>query len=348
MIISVNINWSPIICTDCESCVCSTRVSFREQGSDTWITPFFPTNPTQHGYYTLEISSGVYYQVRLTFIGPQCNQKDTFISLFYPDEQCCPEDFTLAPDGTYCYKIEDIDATIVGSPATLVAVHATAYSTCGSYIYNTGWNINGTGASTQITTANAFWVNGAGTCVDATTTNGPLNRTGVWSSGTPGSGQDIGFGVCINLPETKTYYIGIASDNYSIIKLDGIIRLNQDPVALATQYGVGVAATFKVWHIYPIVMNAGPHILELSGHNVLGAAAIGCEVYDATSADIIAATSYSVLGPKLIFSSKDYIGQDVQLGTGGAGYTCPDDYLIAPCTDPIKCRKITPHAVISC
>ena len=36
----------------------------------------------------------------------------------------------------------------------------------------------------------------------------------------------------------------------------------------------------------------------------------------------MAATSYTDLGSKLIFSSKDYIGQPVQIGTGGVGYTC--------------------------
>lgn len=344
--IPVRIVWEPVIC-ECSTCICQTQIAYRKQEDNNFTIPDSPINPTQQMEYTISIDAGVYYQVRLRFIGPKCKQKDTFISLYYPEEQCCPTGFTLNPDGTYCYKIEDVDAIITGTPQTLIAQHAAAYSTCGSYIYNTGYSVNGTGASTQITTANSFWVNGAGSCIDSSTTNGPLNRVGVWSN-PPMDNQDIGFGVCLNLPESKTYYIGIGADNLSIVKLDGNVIIQQNPIALGTQYGVGPSATFKVWHIYPLVITAGPHILELSAHNDSVPAALGCEVYNATASELISATSYAALDNKLIFSSKDYIGQEVQLGTNGAGYTCPSGYSIAPCEDPVKCRKITSTDVGLC
>jgi hypothetical protein len=344
---AVKLTWGPMEC-ECEQCVCQTTISFRQESDSNWYTPSSPANPTKLNEYEILIDEGVYYQVRLTFEGPLCQKKSTYLTLFYPLQSCCPSGYTISPDSTYCYKIEDIDATPPsGSVQTLVAAKFHSYSTCGSYIYNTGWNINGTGTSSRIDISNPFWVNGDGSCADNNDTDGPLNRTGVWVSPALDN-QDIGFGVCLNVPETKTYYVGIAADNYSVIKLDGNTILEQDPTALGTQYSQGPAATFKVWHIYPIVLQAGPHILELSAHNVGLAAGLGCEIYNATASELIAAESYTDLGAKLIFSSKDYIGEPVQFGTGDAGYTCPDGYLIAGCEDPIKCRRILTIPTIPC
>lgn len=344
--VEVKLDWAPVTC-ECDECICKTLVQYRQQGEDEWTQPTTPTNPTQLLEYTLSIAENTYYQVRLTFIGPRCQQKYTEISLFRAFEQCCPNDYTLAPEGDYCYKVEDVPAIPPsGTPATLVNVPHVAYSTCGSYIYDTGYNINGTGTSTQIPLSNLFWKNG-GTCADSTTVNGPLNRTAVWVA-PPQDGQVIGFGVCVDLPESKTYYIGVGADNYAVIKVDNVIIVQQDAIELGNQYSVGPGATFKVWHIYPVELSAGPHILELTGNNVINVAALGCEVYNATSAELIAATSYADLADKLIFSSKDYIGEEAQIGTGNAGYTCPSGYTLAPCADPVICRRILTTSLVDC
>lgn len=348
---SVTIDWEPIIC-ECEKCVCQILVQYRAQGTATWTTPSSPANPTQEGNYTIFVDEGIYYTVRITFIGPLCRQKYTEIPIYVPADQCCPTGYTYSAQNDYCYKVDDVPAIAPVSPATLVAKTHQAYSTCGSYIYSLGWNVNGTGASTQIPLTNNFWKNG-GTCVDSTTTNGPLNRTGVWVNPAL-DGQTIGFGVCIDVTQEKDYYIGIAADNYAEIRVDGVLRLSQDAVNLGTQYGVGVAATFKVWHIYPIHLEVGPHIISLTGVNIVSAAALGCEIYDATAAELIAATSYADLGAKLLFSSKDEIGQPAQIGTGGAGYTCPTvpegevEYTLASCEEPVVCRRVINTPKISC
>lgn len=337
---SVRIKWGPIQC-ECDSCICSTEVSFREQGSSNWYTPDNPTNPTQETEYTILIEEGIYYQVRLVHRGPLCQEKEQFISLYYPLSACCPAGYELTDDASVCYKVEEINATPPsGAVDTLDEANFGSYSICGSYIYEVGWNINGTGAATQIPLTNAFWRNGSGTCVfDGNFIDGPLNRTGVWALPAQ-SNQDIGFSVCVDLPATKTYYIGIGCDNYAIIKVDGQTILQQNDIALAAQYGGDIAAPFKVWHIYPVTLTAGPHVIEMIGHNVDPPAGMGCEIYDATPAELIAADGYEDLGAQLIFSSKDYIGEPVQLGTQNAGYTCPEGYALAACADPIKCRKI--------
>lgn len=322
------------------------KVEYKRAIDTIWITPTSPDNPTMDNEYPLVIDEGVLYNVRLSSIGPNCTSIFKYINVIYPYNQCCPVGYTLSPSGDYCYIYDDVPATPPSSSENAVAKSNIAYSTCGSYIYSPGWALDGTGSSSQISTSNPFWVNGAGICVDATTTDGPLNRTGIWAVTTL-SNQDIGFAICVNLPSSKTYYIGIGADNYGIIRLDGTTILQQDPTALGIQYSVGASATFKVWHIYPVALTAGPHLLEILGHNVSGPAALGAEIYDATSAEIAAATSYAALGSKLIFSSKDFIGQPIQIGQN-VGYTCPSGYSLAPCESPIICRRILTASTIPC
>jgi hypothetical protein len=145
---------------------------------------------------------------------------------------------------------------------------------------------------------------------------------------------------------TKSYYIGLGCDNYSILNLDGNNIITQDPTALGIQYGVGAGATFKVWHIYPVLLTAGPHVLELIGHNDLSIAGMGAEIYNNTSAQLQTATSYA--GLNLVFSTKDYIGQPVQLGSGGTGYECPSGYALVACEDPYICRQLITTSTTTC
>lgn len=248
----------------------------------------------------------------------------------------CPDGYTLSPDGSYCYIIVEADPIPPsGSFDTLVAKTNINYTTCGSYIYNDGYNVNGTGISNQISLANPFWVNGDGSCGTNNITDGVLNRCGVWASSVT-TNQDIGFSVCVDIPTSKKYYVGMGVDNYGVVKIDGQVVIQQDAAAIDAQYGLtGGFATFKVWHIYPIVLTAGFHYIELFGHNISLAAAVGFEIYDNTPTEIEAATSYGDLN--LIFSTKDEVGDDALLGTNG--YSCPSGYSLAACESPIVCKK---------
>lgn len=249
----------------------------------------------------------------------------------------CPVGYEIAPDGSYCFYIEETEATPPTSPENTVAIDNAFYTDCGTYIYEEGYDLDGTGASNQITTANAFWKNGTGNCTaDGNTSDGPLNRAALWAT-TCASNQDVGFAICINLSEEKTYFIGFGVDNYGILKIDGVTIIEQDAAALDIQYGI-VGAPFHVWHIYPVVISSGEHVIEVIGHNDTCPGSFGCEIYDNTEAEIIAATSYSDL--VLIFSTKDYVGEPVQLGTGGIGYSCAPGYALAYCESPVVCRRL--------
>lgn len=253
----------------------------------------------------------------------------------------CPPGFTLSMDESFCAMTTETSATPPSAQEVTVAETNGAYTNFGAFIYNPGYNVNGTGTSTQINTGNGFWINPLDN-----TTDGPLNRSGLWATTTMDN-QDVGLSVCISVPEDSVYYVGIGVDNFGILNIDGTNIVTQDVTALEAQYNgmfpaIGPAVTFKIWHIYPVFLSGGTHTLEIIGHNVSSAAALGCEVYNLTPAQIAAATSYADMGSGLIFSSMNEIGQNVQIGSGGIGYTCPSGYSLRFCDSPIVCvRTVT-------
>jgi hypothetical protein len=163
--------------------------------------------------------------------------------------------------------------------------------------------------------------------------------------------------VCVNLPVDATYLVAIAGDNIPKITLDGNVIIDMDPTALGTymaSHGYpGIIAypdeaAFRFWNVYPVFMNAGVRVLEMTCFNISGPAAMAAEIYNATGADLAAAGSYASLGAKLIFSTKDYIGQPVQIGSGGIGYTCPPGYALVLCDGPAYCTQTLTNPTIPC
>lgn len=317
-----------------------TYIEYKLDDGD-WIVPSSAPNPTTLSFYDLTFTTAGTYTIRLSTISPSCTPYYKYVTVVVSASECCPVGYTLSPDATYCYIQNIVAATPPSVTYTTVAKSAVQYSTCGSYIYLPGYTIGGIGTSTQISPSNPFWVNGPGTCSDNNTTDGPLNRCGLWSSSTDDD-QDVGFSICLELLTSKQYYIGIGCDNYGIIKLDGITIVSQNESAIESQYAIG-GACFKVWHIYPIQIAAGPHILEILGHNIGSVAGMGAEIYDNTAGEIADATSYGDLN--LIFSTKDHIGEDVSLGTDG--YSCPPDYALT-CESTPQCVQIITTPLIEC
>jgi hypothetical protein len=253
----------------------------------------------------------------------------------------CPPGYALASDDSFCYVTLEIAATPPGASENTVPETNVAYTDHASFIYDPGYNVDGTGTSTIINPANTWWWNSI-----PNTSAGPLNRSGLWATTTLSS-QTVGFSVCINVAVDSTMYVGMGVDNFGSIVLDGTTIVNQDVAALQAQYdliypGIGPAVTFKIWHIYPVFFAAGSHALEIIGNNDSGIAAMGCEVYNLTASQIAAATSYADMGAGLVFSSKDFIGMPVQLGSDDIGYSCPAGYSLKYCDSPVVCvRTIT-------
>jgi hypothetical protein len=267
----------------------------------------------------------------------------------------CPIGYTPSIDNSICTQTIVTGATPPSNPETTVAKVLNVYNTFGTLIYDLGYNLDGTGTFTQIPYSNPFWVNGAGyPTVIGDTVSGPLNRTGLWSTTTT-SGQTLGFTVCVSLSASGIYYVGSSADNLTIIKVDGNTVLQMNPSAMGVYLaGNGyptttIDAPFRFWHIYPISLFAGDHIIEIVGQNEVAPppnpAAVGIEIYSATSLQLQAATSYVDLGQQLVFSSKDYIGQNVQVGSEGFGYSCPSGYSLDICSTAYTCTRINTTAI---
>jgi len=241
------------------------------------------------------------------------------------DDDChCPEGFTS--NGEECEKVTT-KPTIqppTHTPLLLIPKSFGEYSQNGTYIYDPNYILDGTGNRTLYNT-NPFWKNAARNLVD-----GPMNRCALWTS-TYTNYQQIGFSVCINIPNSKTYLFGIGVDNYMSLRVDGKYIIQRPETD----------AEWPFWwyHIYPVFIKKGIHVIEIIGNNALVIAAIGAEIYDATPAELMAINNVTDLDAATIFSTKNMIGQYTNLGTNG--YPIDPEYALAFCFgDPPFYRKV--------
>ncbi|MEQ1676016.1 MAG: hypothetical protein ABL876_04925, partial [Chitinophagaceae bacterium] len=167
-----------------------------------------------------------------------------------------------------------------------------------------------------------------------TTWCGPLHRCGIWSCWDP-VGQIsnpvdewIGFSQCIQAPETKTYYLGIAGDNQVRFFVDGVLTVSLLSCVSQT--------TFDTWRIYPITLSQGQHIIQMEGYNCGGPASFGAEIYDNTVTQLVNAASIANLN--IVFSTRNMVGQILDVGH----FICPNGYSLNTCDDPFTCRQFIP------
>jgi hypothetical protein len=261
-----------------------------------------------------------------------------------PSPTACPQDCSgcgpsySAYSEDQCYSLDIIGATPPLTTFSLVKSNGSiAYSWRGSFVYDPGYSVSGYtnfgGGDFVNLPSIPLWEN---TSV-ADSIKGPLNRCGVWTCNTgacPPFSVWIGFSQCLDIEETKTYYIGIGGDNEFKLVLDGITIVNTR-LSNAYWYGLGQNRPFQRWNIYPITINSGSHILELYGWNDGSIGTMGCEIYDNTLSELNSATVYSDLD--VLFTSS---GQSevtiVQDGSGNylsSGYTCSSGYVYNACND---------------
>ncbi|MFZ2125378.1 MAG: hypothetical protein WAV01_02015 [Candidatus Saccharimonadales bacterium] len=256
--------------------------------------------------------------------------------------QCtsCPEGYS--PVGSKCVTISEVTPNFYTPTFTIVkAVTNVLYSRKGALIFSS-WNFNGTGIAEQfgLSPLNTYWANAP---YPAGTTLGRLNQMGVWANVTYG-GQTVGFSFCFNVEKGKILYVGFGIDNYGSIKINGELVLQQDNVAITGQFGFGC---LEAWFIYPIYFPEGNNVIEIYGTNLMptqvgNVAAIGAVIYDATKADLIAATSDASLGAKILWKSTDVLGNQAVYEKseehGYHGYTCPEGYAINDCGETVVCQ----------
>ena len=235
---------------------------------------------------------------------------------------------------TQCYRIDTTGSTAPVFTLPAVDKNYIDYSIFGTRFYDFGFNLNGTGTILTTSTFVNVWKSN-------NPTNGPMNRCSIWTTtsfiGLPYK-KWLGFSKCFTITENKTYYFGVAADNDFRAVLDGIEILN----TFGGPYDNSPYA-FKYWHIYPINLSAGYHILELYGLNQGADGAFGCTIYDNTLSELTGATSVSQLNEILTSSGQTTIElvQDLNNNYLTSGYTCPEGYRFAcgECTQFIYCDK---------
>jgi len=267
----------------------------------------------------------------------------------------CPVGYTYDPAQNLCVNVQTVAAIQSGTTISLQRTPYYAYGYFGTKVHNTAV-VNST--STTLNTANSFWIrtpiNGgipSGTPAQKQAfdlINGPVNRLAVWGAGPFNNydlpnGQDIqpvdvwiGFTVCLDIPEEKTYQVCIAGDNFYRISLNNNIILQDDSDQLDA---------FETLHIYPVIIPACSYLLKIEGQNSGGLAGFGCEIFDLTSvastqAQVVtylnAQTDYTNLDALTIFTTRNQTTFTSNL------FSCPTGFgnlSNADCDSPPTCSK---------
>jgi hypothetical protein len=186
-----------------------------------------------------------------------------------------------------------------------------------------------------------LWVADNVTCPSSTCTSGCQTVVGTY-----------GFARQVNIPSDSIYYVGIGSDDFGSITVDGVTILAQ---SVANMAGANYFANsslnqgFRFWHVYPIFLSEGPHTIGLSVTNSGSDGILGMEIYNATLAQLEACNTIADLSPYIFFSTKDIANcQQFDIGSYDC-HTHPGYNLVYnPDTNSYSCQKILTTATIEC
>lgn len=230
----------------------------------------------------------------------------------------CPAGFTAVGTNDNCQKVSTELAALNPGGALLACHYSFAsYGQYGTIFYQPGgYNLNGTFTTTPTylktpaiggTYTGSLWGNNA-----VNVTNARLNTTGIWTcTSQTYTATPLGFSRQFTVATSKTYLIGMGADNYATIKINGTTIVAQSHTALATQLtgsSTNIDVAFKYWHVYPVELSAGVNLLEITGTNTGSQGVFGCEIYDATEAQLIACTTQAELVPYIVFTTGDIAG----------------------------------------
>jgi hypothetical protein len=242
----------------------------------------------------------------------------------------CPPGYNQTPGGI-CYSGSGINPSNCGANTTnlnLCARPYVEYISNGGRFYNTGYASDGSGTFSSFN--NSFWTNAS----PALTTKGPLNRSGVWTCSFNYTTAWVGKSVKKYFPESKTYYVGIAADNYVRFKIDGQLKVqfgNPGPVGF-------LSGNFRYWHVYPVTLSAGYHLIEVAGKNDGAESDFACEIYNNTPSQIMSALGTGDLN--YILATSEWVNQPTNVFDNGSCRTCAVGYAFNP--DDGKCYLVAP------
>ena len=190
---------------------------------------------------------------------------------------------------------------------------------------------------------------------DGLSTSGRINNGGIWpttgSTATPYN-EWIGVSYCLDIPLGGTYFIGLGGDDVVRFKVNGTTifdgSVNFQPITSAyTVYSV----TILNYIVFPYTFTSGLNIIEIEGLSSGGASGFVGEIYSGSVSTLSGYTSYSQLSADTIFSTLNFIGQDILLSESGAttntGYTCPSGYSLYTCSGTPYCILIDKTDIVN-
>lgn len=230
-------------------------------------------------------------------------------SLFYAIDSLTLGVYSIATNGNnYYYSTISTNANYIINSF----YGDSTFGIYGSFIYNKGFNQNGSGILTRINPLNTFWINYIPNNID-----GSLNRSGIWSGNIPTPPNFAGYVGAyanINSVSNKTIYIGVAScyNPFKIYVNNSLIVSSNDfaiSLSINTQTGLSVSnSTTTCWNIYPIDIISGNNLINVYSQvsAIFMPTGLAFEIYDNTASEIASATSYAQLN--VLFSTANYTG----------------------------------------
>lgn len=235
---------------------------------------------------------------------------------------CCPDGYTITPDGLSCTMLEETAPTYVSigicvAPSQLNG----AYGVAGAkYWENPTYNTTLTNQD-GILLGNYWQGNPAGSGgVSPGNPSSPMNREGVWvdtdcdgNKDGLASGATLQFTWLVQSESPRRVYIGAGADNNFRVSLNGVFmagrQVNSDP------------HNFNFFHLFPLDLISGDNyiLFQATGDGSTNDA-VGFVIYDNTFAELQAATQDSDLD--ILFHTSQLIGADpIDIATCPAGYS---------------------------
>lgn len=155
---------------------------------------------------------------------------------------------------------------------------------------------------------------------------GRLNAAGVWPAGYP---QDTVWGIdmCVSIPATQTYIIGVAADD--------AFRLYLNNQLIVDTFNTGF--NFNCWYMFPITLVAGNNTFKLEAIDAGVNRAAAFEIYNASFAQLQAVANPGALIPYIVYTTANLVGQNITSGVN-TGYSCGNGCQINLCNNPVTCE----------
>lgn len=253
-----------------------------------------------------------------------------------PSPCICPSGYFPLPNYGGCYTITTTPATQTGNLLAGTGDNNSAYGDFGVRIYNlNGYDQQGNVIGTYAYDGEDFSQNPP---PNISFWMGRMNANNIWVTGNPnwpGEPYPGSVSMCatINIPTSKVYYIGIAGDNDVSIQVNNSFIMAQPNDQRNTN--------FKYWHIYPVLLTAGPNVIQMIGTNRSSVGGFAAEIYDNTLQQLTAATSTTDIN--IVFTTGDYRQGGPLFNQGFcSNFTCPNGFQYDPVLQTCVRRDIIP------